>query len=86
MTLRSDEQTANSKQQPAGRRWLEVHAVRNLLPTAHSPQPTSFLLLFAVCCLLFATCVPARHAGSAEDEAFSLINFFQGWVVDASTN
>ena len=85
MTLRSDEQTANSKQQPAGRRWLEVHAVRNLLPTAHSPLPTSFLLLFAVCCLLFATpCpflladnpwLPSRYAGPTEDEAFPLINF-----------
>ena len=78
MTLRSDDkQAANSKQQTAGRRWLGVHAVRNLLPTAHCPLPTSFALLFAVCCLLFATSCRRDMQDQPKMKPFRSSTFFR---------
>ncbi len=69
MTLRSDdEQTANSKRQTAGGRWLWVHPARG----------TSFrILLFAVCCLLFTSACRRDMQDQPKMKPFRSSTFFR---------
>jgi mono/diheme cytochrome c family protein len=69
MTLRFDEQTANSKRQTAARRRLGMHAGR---------ERASFrILLFAVCCLLSATSCRRDMQDQPKMKPFRSSTFFR---------
>src|SRR6185369_583950 len=70
MTLRSDgEQTANSKQQTAGRRRLRVHSGRD--------RASFRFLLFAVCCLLFTAACRRDMQDQPKMKPFRSSTFFR---------
>ena len=70
MTLRSDdEQTANSKRQSAGRRWLGVRAGRH--------RASLRILLFAVCCLLFTSACRRDMQDQPKMKPFRSSTFFR---------
>jgi mono/diheme cytochrome c family protein len=75
--LRSEgEQTANSKQQTAGSLGRASFRIRRFLP-AKCPLPTSFVLLFAVCCLLFATSCRRDMQDQPKMKPFRSSTFFR---------
>ena len=70
MTLKFEEQTANSKQQSAGRRWLFALSVARR-------SPSSRLLLIAVCCLLFAPACRRDMQDQPKMKPFRSSTFFR---------